>query len=132
MNLSPTHPDAVRRLERLADRLRVVGPRLAARDGVQAHDLLQAIREGLQELADLTADVDGRPRRPVPELAGFALADQALVLGHDLLGKSALSKSTLGKSTLGEDTLGEDAMTERSDAFRAIAVQAIERIQRLI
>jgi|SRR4051794_2879061 hypothetical protein len=106
--LSPTHPDAVRQLDRLADRLRVVGPRLAARDGAEAAGRLQEIRSGLQELADLAADADGRPRRTVPELAGYALADQALVLGHDLLAE------------------------ERSDVFRARAVEAIRRIQRLI
>jgi hypothetical protein len=115
MTLSPTHPDAVRQLERLADRLRLVGPRLAARDGAEAHDLLRAIRDGLQQLADLAAEADGRARRPIPELAAFALADQALVLGHDLLGRPT-----------------DDQPPERTDAFRAIAVQAIERIQRLI
>jgi hypothetical protein len=83
---SVSHQDAVRRLERLADRLRVVGPRLAARQDPAARDLLVAIRGGLQRLADLAADADGEPRRVVPELAGHALADQALVLGHELLG----------------------------------------------
>jgi hypothetical protein len=107
MTLSPTHDDAVRQLERLADRLRVVGPRLAAREGPEARDLLAAIRSGLQQLADLAADADGRPRRVVPELAAFALADQLLVLGHDLLG-------------------------ERSDAFRAVAMEAIASIHRLV
>ena len=108
VTLTPTHPDAVRRLDRLADRLRVVGPRLAAREGTEAIEMLRAIRAGLQELADLAADADHRPRRVVPELAGHALADQALVLGHDLLTE------------------------ERSDLFRAGAVAAIGRLARLI
>jgi hypothetical protein len=82
---SVSHEDAVRRLERLADRLRVVGPRLAARQDPAAKDLLASIRNGLQRLADLAADADGGPRRVVPELAAHALADQALVLGYDLL-----------------------------------------------
>jgi hypothetical protein len=108
MTLSPTHDDAVRRLERLADRLRVVGPRLAARDGDEAKVLLAEIRAGLQRLADLAAEADDLPRRRVPELAGFALADQLLVLGHDLLAG------------------------QRSDAFRAIAQDAIDSIHRLV
>jgi hypothetical protein len=36
VQLSPTHEDAVRRLDRLAGRLRVAGPRLAAREGAEA------------------------------------------------------------------------------------------------
>jgi hypothetical protein len=108
VTLSPTHPDAVRRLERLADRLRVVGPRLAARDGAEAVELLQRIRAGLQELADLAADADGRPRRPVPELAGHALADQALVLGHDALSQ------------------------EGSDPARIAAAEVVARLHHLI
>ena len=83
---SVSHEDAVRRLERLADRLRVVGPRLVARQDPAARDLLAAIRAGVQRLADLAADADGEPRRVVPELAAHALADQALVLGYELLG----------------------------------------------
>jgi hypothetical protein len=113
VTLSPTGPDALRRLERLADRLRVVGPRLAARSGAEAVELLRRIRAGLQDLADLAADTDGRPRRPVPELSGFALADQALVLGHDLLGP-------------------DPAGRERSDTSRIAAVEAIQRLYGLL
>ena len=82
----PTYDAVLRRLESLADRLRVVGPRLAAREGEAARQLLLQIRAGLQRLADLAAEADDEPRRVVPELAPHALADQALVLGHDLLG----------------------------------------------
>jgi hypothetical protein len=110
MNLSPTPEQALRSLDRLADRLRVVGPRLAARSGPEAVQTLREIRVGLQQLADLTADADGEPRRPVPELAAYALAEQALVLGHDLLGDDE----------------------ERTDLFRARAVEAFDRIQQLL
>jgi hypothetical protein len=123
MTLSPTHDDAVRQLERLADRLRVVGPRLAAREGPQPQAQLAALRSGLQRLADLAADADGHPRRAVPELAAFALADQLLVLGHDLLGQPI-------KDIPGQD-LG-DLPGERSDAFRAVAMEAIASIHRLV
>jgi hypothetical protein len=115
MTLSPTHDDAVRQLDRLADRLRVVGPRLAAREGPEAAATLAAIRAGLQRLADLTADADHRPPRQVPELAAYALADQLLVLGHDLLGRPA-----------------EGRAAGRSDAFRAVATEAIASIHRLV
>ncbi len=80
------HParELERELERVADRLRVVGPRVHARTDRGA--ALAAVREVLQALADLAADAESRPRRPVPELAAHALGDQLLVLGHDVLG----------------------------------------------
>jgi hypothetical protein len=99
-------------LDRLADRLRVVGPRLTARTGAEAVATLEQIRAGLQQLADLAADADGEPRRTVPELTGYGLADQALVLGNDLL--------------------GEGGTAERTDVFRARAVAAFAEIQKLI
>lgn len=109
MVLSPTHDEAARRLERLADRLRVVGPRLAARQGQEAADLLAEVRAGLQRIADLTADADGEPRRAVPVLSGYALADQALVLGTDLLRDG-----------------------ERTDLFRVEAVAALAAVHDLV
>jgi hypothetical protein len=108
--LSPTPEEALRSLDRLADRLRVVGPRLAARDGEPARELLRSVRAGLQRVADLAADVDGEPRRAIPELAAHALGDQALVLGHDLLGSPQ----------------------QRSDVFRTAAVRAFEEVHSLI
>jgi hypothetical protein len=107
--LSPTHEEAAKRLDRLADRLRVVGPRLAARQSQEAGDLIGQIREGLQKIADLTADADGEPRRPVPALSAYALADQALVLGSDLLRGG-----------------------ERSDLFRVEAVGALKSVHDLV
>jgi hypothetical protein len=142
MTLSPTHDDAVRQLERLADRLRVVGPRLAAREGPQAQVQLAAIRTGLQQLADLAADADGHPRRAVPELAAFALADQLLVLGHDLLGQPIrdipgqdLPRVMSADHPEAPDPRGRpgrDLPGERSDAFRAVAMEAIASIHRLV
>lgn len=84
--------DLAREIERVADRLRVIGPRLAARASAHAgagvapdQPTLRRIREVVQALADLAADAQGRPHRPVPELAPHGLGDQVLVLGHDLL-----------------------------------------------
>ncbi len=79
-----TSQELVAHADRLADRLRVVGPRLAARDGAQAAAMLDDVRGVLQALADLGADAEGRPRRPVPVLAAPALGDQVLVLAHDV------------------------------------------------
>jgi hypothetical protein len=83
--LSPDPDDARRELDRLADRLRVAAPRLAGRGTPEAEQTLDLLRDGLQALADLAAVAEGRASRPVPRLAPHALADQALVLGHDLL-----------------------------------------------
>jgi len=112
----PSDEEALRRLERLADRLRVVGPRLAGREGEAAQQLLREIRAGLQRIADLAAEADGEPSRVVPELAAHALGDQALVLGHDLL--------------RGPDPSGGPG--RRPAAVRAAALQAFEDISRLI
>ena len=74
-----------RELDRVADRLRVIGPRYAARDTPESAAALDGVRAAVQRLADLAADAEGVPRRSVPRLAPYALADQVLVLGHDLL-----------------------------------------------
>ncbi|HST81356.1 MAG TPA: hypothetical protein VLL08_06420 [Kineosporiaceae bacterium] len=106
----PTYDAVQRRLERLADRLRVVGPRLAAREGEAARQVLGEIRAGLQRLADCAADADGEPRRAVPALAPHALADQVLVLGFDLLG----------------------APGQRNSAVLAAAMLTLEDVNRLV
>ena len=77
--------DVARELDRVADRLRVVAPRLAARGTPEAAQTLGGLRAAVQALADLGADAERRPAGAVPELAPHALADQVLVLGHDLL-----------------------------------------------
>jgi hypothetical protein len=78
----------MRDAERLADRLRVMGPRLAARDGDAAAAALDRIRAVLHDLAAAGADLRGDPadcrRREVPSLAPHALADQLLVLAHEV------------------------------------------------
>lgn len=89
IQLSPTPEDAERELIRVADRLRVIGPRLSARGTPAAVQTLQQVRAGLQGLADLAASAAGQPVRRVPEMGAHALADQVLVLGHELLGGPA-------------------------------------------
>jgi hypothetical protein len=122
----PSSEEALRRLERVADRLRVVGPRLAGREGADAQRVLDEIRAGLQRLADLAADADGEPRRPVPVLAEHALGDQVLVLGHDLLGHDLLGRDLLGRDLLGHRLLA------RPEAVRTAAIQALDDVNRLI
>jgi hypothetical protein len=137
---SPGYQDAVQRLERLADRLRVVGPRLAAQQGEQAQQTLREIRAGLQRLADLGADSAGEPRRVVPTLAGHALGDQALVLGYDVLGYDVLGYDVLGHDVLGHDVLGTDptAPDQPPDrgapdpTTRAAAVRIVAEVYALI
>jgi len=113
---SVSEEEALRRLERVADRLRVVGPRLAGREGPAAEGLLAQIRGCLQRLADLAATADGEPPRSVPVLAPHALGDQVLVLGHDLFGSSLLGA----------------ARERRSDQVRAAALQALNEVNLLI
>ena len=68
---------------RVADRLNVLGRRWSQREHAADVAALAGVRSALQQLADLTADAAGEPRREVPELAGHALADQVWVLAHD-------------------------------------------------
>jgi hypothetical protein len=79
-------PDAagvVRAGERVADRLRVLGPRWAARDRPEDARPAAEVRAGLQRLADAAARAEGRALRPVPDLGLHVLADQVLVLARD-------------------------------------------------
>lgn len=87
--LMPTAPDVGsealhRELDRVAVRLRVLGPRWAGRGGA-GQPQVDTVRSALQELADLGADVEGRAHRAVPVLGPHALPDQLLVLGQDVL-----------------------------------------------
>jgi hypothetical protein len=79
-------PDAVsvvRAAERVADRLRVLGPRWAARDRTEDARPAAQVQAALQRLADAAARAERRPPRPVPDLGLHALADQVLVLARD-------------------------------------------------
>ena len=78
--------EVLRRAESLADRLAVVGPRMAARESAAAAAVLDDIRSVVQQLADLGADAEGRERRPVPVLGAHALGDQVRVLAQDVAG----------------------------------------------
>lgn len=122
--------EAVRLLERVADRLRVVGPRLAGREGEEAASRLRQIRAGLQRLADLAADAEGEPRRPVPVLAAHALGDQMLVLGYEALGSSIAERDVAGPDVLEPDPPGDEP--PRSAEVRAAAVQALQDVYQLM
>ena len=75
--------EVMRAAERLADRLRMLGPRWAARDNPADAAPAAAVRDALQRLADLAARAEGEPSRPVPDIGLHALADQLLVLARD-------------------------------------------------
>jgi hypothetical protein len=82
-SLNGTGPELFREAERVADRLRVLGPRWAARRRDPDVTAVAMVRAALQSLADLAAEVDAAPHRQVPELALHALADQVLVLAYE-------------------------------------------------
>jgi len=75
--------EVMRAAERLADRLRMLGPRWAARDNPEDAAPAAAVRAALQRLADLAARAEGEPSRPVPDIGLHALADQLIVLARD-------------------------------------------------
>jgi hypothetical protein len=76
--------EVLRAAERLADRLRMLGPRWAARSNAADEQPAAAVRRALQQLADLGAHAEGEPRRTVPDIGLHALADQLLVLARDV------------------------------------------------
>jgi hypothetical protein len=76
--------EVLRAAERLADRLRLLGPRWAARSHAADERPAAAVRAALQQLADLGAQTEGEPRRAVPDIGLHALADQLLVLARDV------------------------------------------------
>lgn len=81
--------DVLREADRVADRLRVVLPRLLRReDDTAGRELLDRARATLQALADLGAEAQGRRPRPVPRLGPHAIPDQVTVLVHDLVGQA--------------------------------------------
>ncbi|HYY10534.1 MAG TPA: hypothetical protein VE781_06315 [Kineosporiaceae bacterium] len=77
--------EVLRTAERVADRLRMLGPRWAARDHAADAAPVAAVRHALQRLADAGANAAGELRRPVPDIGLHALADQVLVLTRDAL-----------------------------------------------
>lgn len=76
--------ELLREVERVADRVRLAAPRLAARGSSQAEQQLADIHLVLQQLADLAADAERTGRRAVPAVGSAALADQLTVLGRDV------------------------------------------------
>ena len=81
---APDAPGVVRAAERVADRLRVLGPRWADRNRSEDARSAGQVRAGLQRLADAGARAERRPERPVPDLGLHVLADQVLVLARDV------------------------------------------------
>jgi len=91
----PDVTGVVRSAERLADRLRLLGPRWAARNRSADAAPAAAVRAALQGLEDSTARAEGRPAHQVPDLGLHALPDQLIVLARDAAG-------TGGPATLAE------------------------------
>jgi len=85
-------------VRRVADRLRTLsaarlaGPPAPPEDGMPPYrSRAQAARGAAQAMADAAAALESGPaggwveRRPLPELADFAVGEQVAVTGHDLL-----------------------------------------------
>ena len=69
-----------------ADRVRATALSRLERTGEGAPaPRAELVRRTAQALADLAADAEGRPRRPLPALALHGLGDQLAVTGADVL-----------------------------------------------
>lgn len=76
-------------LRRVTDRLRTLGPDRLIRPGGDGTTPGQHARRAAQELADLAADLEGGPRRTLPELAPGSAADLLAVPASDVLTAAA-------------------------------------------
>jgi hypothetical protein len=76
-------------LQRTVDRLRTLGLARLSASFAPEPTRADAARAVAQRLADVTADLEGRPRRPLPVLEVQASGDQLAVTGHDLLAVTA-------------------------------------------
>ena len=74
-----------RELGRVVDRLRGLSLERLNRPDGQGVSAAGRTHDCAQLLADVAADANGRPRRPVPVLAAHAAADQLAVMAHDVL-----------------------------------------------
>ena len=76
-------------LGRTVDRLRTLGLARLEASFAPEPTRADAARAVAQRLADLAADLDGRPRLMLPALGVQAAGDQLAVTGHDLLDAAA-------------------------------------------
>ncbi|MCA2215648.1 hypothetical protein [Jidongwangia harbinensis] len=65
------------------------GPRWSAVPGAADRSRAELVHDLVQRLADRTADVEGRARRPVPRAGALVLADQLRVMRDDLVAVDA-------------------------------------------
>ena len=86
-DLEPADPAArlARERDRVVERLRSLPEARLARPGADGPCLLDAARGAALALADLAADVEGRPHRELPVLHPLAVGDQVAVTATDLL-----------------------------------------------
>jgi hypothetical protein len=69
--------DLARAFAHVADRLRHLAP-------VRLAPVADEVRAAVAALASTALRAEGRPERPLPDVAPSALGDQVAVLGHDL------------------------------------------------
>ena len=75
-----------RSLNLQADRIRGLPlARLDRPSALSGTSPADAVRAAVQALADLAADAEGEPRRPLPRLATHGVGDQLAVVGGDVL-----------------------------------------------
>ena len=106
-------------LTRTVDRLRTLGLARLEADFAPEPTRADAARRVAQHLADVTADLEGRPRRPLPVLGVQASGDQLAVVGHDLLAAT---------SDPGTSTVPTDLRTDRvgSAELDAVVLEAAD------
>ena len=100
-------------LTRTVDRLRTLGLARLEADFAPEPTRADAARRVAQHLADVTADLEGRPRRPLPVLGVQGYGDQLAVVGHDLLAAT---------SDPGTSTVPTDLRTDRVGSAELDAV----------
>jgi hypothetical protein len=111
-------------LTRTVDRLRTLGLARLEAGFAPEPTRADAARQVAQHLADVTADLEGRPRRHLPVLGVQASGDQLAVVGHDLLASTSEPGTAMVPSDLGfarMDSVEVDAvLLEAADLLLAL------------
>jgi hypothetical protein len=108
-------------LTRTVDRLRTLGLARLEADFAPEPTRADAARRVAQHLADVTADLEGRPRRPLPVLGVQASGDQLGVVGHDLLAVTSDPETATVRGDLGTARVG-------SADVDAVLLEAADRL----
>lgn len=112
--------DLPREVTRLADRLRSLTDVRLSRPLPPYGSRADAAHAVAQLMADAAATLDGEPRRAVPRLTDFAVADQVAVTGTDLVSAAAVGSGAAPAPGVDVDALIEAVLARCRELSAAL------------